>query len=97
MYGPKFRGWLASNASAYHGVLLTEVHQDDLSKAIRFLRKHGLIATGATVCVVSEDMADPSLCEEGPTMTLKVADGGLSFCNLYCQFDFSWAKAHGIQ
>ena len=47
MYGPKFRGWLESNASTYHGVLLTEVHQDDLSKAIRFLRKHGLIATGA--------------------------------------------------
>ena len=46
MWGPKARGWLASNASAFHGVLLVEVHQDDLSKAIRCLRKHGLVAIG---------------------------------------------------
>ena len=47
MWGPKARGWLASAGQDYHGVLFTEAHEADTSKAVRYMRKHGFVATGA--------------------------------------------------
>ena len=41
MWGPKARDWLASSGQEFHGVLLTGAHEADLSKAVRYMRKHG--------------------------------------------------------
>ena len=47
MWGPKARGWVTDMAAAYHGLLFNEVHEMDLCKAIRHLRKAKFLADGA--------------------------------------------------
>ena len=47
MWGPKARGWVTDEATGYHGVLFNEVHEADLTKAIRHFRKAKMLADGA--------------------------------------------------
>ena len=49
MWGPKAKDWLASSGQDFHGVLLTEAREAATSKAVRYMRKHGFVATGANV------------------------------------------------